>query len=238
MTTIFSANTGFLWPGLPFLDRIARAAETGFGAVEFHDEAQREDPDAVARALADAGLPLVGMNVRMGDTSGCAAVPGQEAQARADFDAALAVADRLDARAIHVVAGRTEAADRLDVLARALTEFAGRTDRTLLVEPIAAIPGFAVPHIDDAARVVDRVGAPNVKIMFDTFHIGSMGLDLIRAWDAHRGRIGHVQIAAPGTRLAPGPDDTALRAFLDHARPAFAGCEWKDPDSSATPPAW
>ena len=85
----FSANTGFLYKDLPFLDRIRAAAAAGFDAVEFHDEAQGADPAALAAALAETGLPVCGLNVRMGETSGCAAIPGAEAQARADIDAAV-----------------------------------------------------------------------------------------------------------------------------------------------------
>ena len=55
----FSANTGFLFKDLPFLERIAAAAAAGFDAVEFHDEAQGTDPERLAAALAEAGLPVV-----------------------------------------------------------------------------------------------------------------------------------------------------------------------------------
>ena len=94
---------------MPFLERIGAAAAAGFDAVEFHDEAQGADPDALAAALAETGLPVCGLNVRMGDTAGCAAIPGAEAQARADIDAAVAVADAVGAGAIHVLSGRTDA---------------------------------------------------------------------------------------------------------------------------------
>ena len=95
----FSANTGFLYKELPFLDRIRAAAAAGFDAVEFHDEAQGADPGALAAALAETGLPVLGLNVRMGETSGCAAIPGAEAQARADIDAAARVAEATSAPA-------------------------------------------------------------------------------------------------------------------------------------------
>ena len=70
----FSANTGYLWQELPFLDRIRRAAAAGFEAVEFHDEAQRADLFELKDTVAEAGLPVLGINIYMGETTGSAAV--------------------------------------------------------------------------------------------------------------------------------------------------------------------
>ena len=125
----FSANTGFLYKELPFLDRIRAAAAAGFDAVEFHDEAQGADPAALAAALAETGLPVCGLNVRMGETSGCAAIPGAEAQARADIDAAAAVAEATGAGAIHVLSGKAEGAAARACLVGNLRYALGRFER-------------------------------------------------------------------------------------------------------------
>lgn len=237
--TIFSANTGFLWPDIPFADRILEARNQGFGAIEFHDEAQSADLDLIAERLAQTGLPLVGMNTRMGETAGCAAIPGEEIQAQADFDAALAIADRLDARAIHIMSGKTDAPNRVDVLVTALTRFASQTDRTLLIEPLApvAVPGYALSRIATAAQVVARVGAPNVKIMFDTFHIAATETDIVDAYAQYRDHIGHVQIAAPEDRGAP-HDNALIRDFVTMIDRDFIGCEWRDHASTTICPRW
>ena len=88
----FSANTGYLWKELPFLDRIRMAARYGFHGVEFHDEAQKTDRAALKDVLAETGLPVYGLNVRMEETFGSAAIPGAGDQAKRDVDhAALPV---------------------------------------------------------------------------------------------------------------------------------------------------
>lgn len=234
--TIFSANLGFLWPELPFADRILKAKKQGFGAIEFHDEAQNADVHLIADRLAQAGLPLLGLNTRMGETAGCAAIPGQEKQAQADFDVALAIAERLDARSIHVMSGETDAPNRLEVLAAALTRFASQTDRTLLIEPLApiALPGYALNRIAAAAQVVALTAAPNVKIMFDTFHISATETDIPAAYARHKDDIGHVQIASPNDRGAP-HDNALIRDFLTMIDRDFIGCEWRDCAAAATP---
>ena len=224
----FSANTGFLWKDRPFLDRIRAARAAGFDAVEFHDEAQGEDVDRVRDALD--GLPVVGLNVSMAETQGCAAIPGEEARAESDFRAALAVADALDAGAIHVLSGRTEAAEAADTFVANLSRFAALTPRRLVIEPLcrAAAPGYWLHDIEQAARVIERAGAPTIGILFDVYHVAQEGHDLMDAFTRHRARVGHIQLADPDTRAEPGP---SLTPFLEGLQAsgwdAPLGCEYR-----------
>ena len=102
----FSANTGFLWTELAFVERIRQAGAHGFAAVEFHDEAQDGDRAALKQTLAATGLAVVGLNTRDGGTNGCAAIAEHSGRARRDIDDAIAVAEDIDAGAVHVLAGR------------------------------------------------------------------------------------------------------------------------------------
>ena len=49
----FSANLGFLFTELPFLDRFAAAARAGFRAVEYMRPPTSTTPREIARRLAD-----------------------------------------------------------------------------------------------------------------------------------------------------------------------------------------
>jgi hydroxypyruvate isomerase len=209
----YSANTGFLWKDEPFLDRIAKAAAVGFDALEFHDEAQRADPAALEDALAAAGLPVLGINVEMGETAGCAAIPGREAAARNQIDTALRVADSVDAKAIHVMAGKTNAPGAAAAYTSALAHACDNTHRTILIEPISpkAMPGYFMESLDHALRVIEALGRPNLKIMFDTFHIADTEDDVPAAYARAAPHVAHVQIAAwPGRGEPTGGE-------LDHA---------------------
>lgn len=215
MTPRFAANTGYLWTELPFLDRIRRAAQAGFDAVEFHDEAQAADPVALADVLAEAGLPVLGLNVRMGQTAGCAAIPGQEARARRDIDAAAGLAALLGARAIHVLAGRTEAADAARVFRANLRHALAATDGIVLIEPIcrAAMPGYHLSTLAQALGVLAEVDHPRLKMLFDWFHVETESGGAEALFQAHAAAIGHVQIAALPRRSEPEPD-----GFPDYRR--------------------
>jgi hydroxypyruvate isomerase len=235
-----SANTGFLFTGLPFPDRIRAAAAADFDAVEFHDEVQGGDPEAIAAALADTGLPVLSLNMRMGPTAGCAALEGMEDTALADFRSALDSAEAVGARAIHVLSGRGAAS--LDILTENLRRFADMTDRTLLIEPIsqAAMPGYALSRAEDAARVLDAAGRPNAGILMDVFHVLSEGDDPAEVLARHGDRIRHVQIASFPSRGVPGSEGPDLRALVPLVRAAgldVLGCEYRPgaipPDAAA-----
>lgn len=205
----FSANTGFLWTDRPFPDRLRAAAAAGFDAVEFHDEAQRHDPALIRDILDETGLPVCGLNVRMGETAGCAALPGQEEQARRDVDDALRVAQALGAGAVHVLAGRAaDGGDRAQYL-RVLRHALDASDRVILIEPIcrAAMPDYALPDLATAAAILAEIDHPRLKILFDCFHVAMQDGDVLARFVAHAGQVGHVQIASVPGRNEPGDAD-------------------------------
>jgi hydroxypyruvate isomerase len=203
----FSANTGFLWTALPLPARVRAAARAGFDAVEFHDDAQTTDPAALAEALAETGLPVLSLNTRMADTAGCAAIPALAAQARRDIDAAAAAAERIGAAAIHVLAGRTEDPGAARAFGASLRHALAATDRMVLIEPIcrAAMPGYFLHDIDQAAAILDEIADPRLCLMFDWFHIETATGDAAARFAAHAPRIGHVQIASVPARTEPEP---------------------------------
>lgn len=228
----FSANLGFLWNDLPLPERIRAAARAGFDAVEFHDVAQSCDQAQLRDILHETGLPLCSLNTRMGGTAGCAALTGQEDQARRDIDGALETARNLGAAAVHVLAGRGDG--HRPAYLRALRHALDRGDAIILIEPIsrAAMPGYYLNDIAQAAGIVQEIGHPRLKLLFDCYHIAMEGHDVTASFAQHAALIGHVQIASVPGRNEPGTGDS-----LDYARllpqmrragyAGFFGCEYR-----------
>lgn len=240
----FSANTGFLWPELAFPDRIRAAAAAGFAAVEFHDEAQALDPAALTALFDETGLAVCGLNVRMGPTAGCAAIPGAEAQARADIDAAIRVADLVGAGAIHVLSGKTDAPDAAATLMAALRYALDRTERLILIEPIcrAAMPGYFLHDLDQAIGLLARVDHPRLKLLFDCFHIETEHGDCLARFRSVAPLVGHVQIASVPGRIEPDAGALDYRFLLPEMRDcgyagAF-GCEYRPRAGTDAGLAW
>src|SRR5215216_6721705 len=181
----FTANIAFLFPDLPFLDRIDAAKAAGFGKVECHFPYQFPI-GLLCERLGRAGVQLTGLNTQPGDRSkgewGFAGVPGREDQFRRDFAQAFDYAAALGASVIHVMAGivpeeSREAALRTYVsnLRSAAREVAG-TGLTLLLEPLNVrdAPGYLVSRSDDLSGIIAEIGAPNVKLLFDAYHVQIM----------------------------------------------------------------
>ena len=100
----------------------------------------------------------------------------------------------------------------------AAREVAG-TGLTLLLEPLnwRDAPGYLVSRSDDLAGIIAEIGAPNVKLLFDAYHVQIMEGDLIRRMEKHRAVIGHVQVVA-GVPTAP-----ARRGQRDQLRSDLPG---------------
>ncbi len=206
----FSANLGFLWTDRPLPDAIRAAKMAGFDAVECHWP--YDVPAAsVKDALEQTGLPMLGLNSRRGDTSvgenGLSALPGREVAARAAIDEALAYASEVSANAVHVMAGNTGGPRArkafCDNLAYAC-EKAGQAV-TILIEPLNHYnaPGYFLNSTTMAADIIREVGAPNLRMMFDFYHVQIMEGDVTRQFEAMLPLIGHVQIAAVPDRGKP-----------------------------------
>lgn len=203
----FSANLGFLWTDLALPDAIRAAHRAGFDAVECHWPYDT-DPAKVKTALTETGLTMLGLNTLRGGPgeNGLAALPGREAEARAEIDRAVAYARAIGCGAVHVMAGVASGARAQAAFLANLTHAcAAAPDLTILIEPLNHVdaPGYFLSRSDQAAELIAGAGLPNLRMMFDCYHIQIMEGDLTRRLQRHLPLIGHIQIAAVPDRSAP-----------------------------------
>ena len=85
---------------------------------------------------------------------------------------------------MHILSGRTEAAEARAAYVAALRYALDESALTLLIEPISleAIPGYWLNSLDRARQVIAEVGSDLVKILFDTYHIATWQDDLTAAF--------------------------------------------------------
>ena len=210
----FSANIGILFREHEFLDRFAAAARAGFEAVECWTPYEYSVAE-LRRRIADAGIPLIGINTAMGDTNkgetGLAGVPGREKESDAILAQALEYAAALGVRHVHVMAGSmngfTEAQGLATFrrnLARAVKS-AESAGVTLVIEPVNRVdrPTYLLSSSAVAAGIVDEIASPRLKMMFDFYHLQIMEGDVMRRFERLMPKIGHVQFAAVPTRREP-----------------------------------
>ncbi|MGB0439310.1 MAG: hydroxypyruvate isomerase family protein, partial [Paracoccaceae bacterium] len=155
------------------------------------------------------GLPLLGINTRKGDAPGdfgLCALPDRHDEAAAAVDEAMTYAAAVGARAVHVMAGKSsgpeaEAAFRT-MLARALDQAQGRT---VLIEPLNPFdaPGYFLRDTAHALDLIADMAAPNLKLMFDCYHVARTEGDVLSRLEACWPAIGHIQFASVPDRQEP-----------------------------------
>ena len=248
----FSANLGFLGPDRPLLDRIEAAARAGFRAIEVHWPYEVPATEVKA-ACARHGLAMLGLNTvrgnRPGD-NGVAALPGREADFAAALEQSLAYCRAAGFAAIHVMAGVVPPGQSAAAAALFERHIAFAADKaaadglTILLEPLNPrdAPGYFYASIERADEIITAVGRPNVKIMFDCYHVGIMQGDLLKRLERFMPRIGHVQIAAVPSRAEPDEGEIAYPAVfaaLDElGYDGWVGCEYRPRGDTDAGLAW
>ena len=162
-------------------------------------------------------------------------VRGERAEIKARLDEhgfelvlfALAYADVLGTRQIHVMAGvqpndaQFEAClevyrENLELACRA----ARSAGRLLLIEPINTrdIPGYLLNTPEEATPLIEALGQDCLKLQFDFYHTQIMGGDLAKRFVRHQPLVAHVQIAGVPERHEPDTGEVnypCLLALLD-----------------------
>lgn len=215
--TTFSANLGFLWAELPLPDAIRAAKTAGFDAVECHWPYETPTTDVIA-ALDETGLAMLGLNTRRGDVAGgdngLSALPDRITEARAAIDEAIAYATAIGCKSVHVMAGFASG----DAAERSFTENlryacdqASLHDTTILIEPLNHYdaPGYFLQTTAKAIDLIAQVDRPNLKLMFDCYHVQLMEGDLSHRLQDALPHIGHIQFAGVPARGRPDEGEIA-----------------------------
>ena len=218
--TEFSANLGFLWRELDLPDAIRAAKAAGFAAVECHWPYDTPVA-AVSAALTATGLPMLGLNTRRGNVdagdNGLAALAGRENEARAAIDEALDYAWAIGCGAVHVMAGFAEGPAARDVFCANLAYACeAAQDITILIEPLNRhdAPGYFLKTTDQAREIISAVGADNLNLMFDCYHVGRTEGDVCTRLADLLPIVGHIQFASVPDRGTPDHGELDYRAIF------------------------
>lgn len=187
-------------------DLLEQAAAIGYRGVDFL-------PEELWPRAKDLGLELViidghaSIDVGFNDRS-------QHADLSAQVRRALEVAHREGVHNLSVMSGADcgvsdeEAIDACVTALAPLAEEAEQAGVGLLLEPLNTKvdhPGHQCRTTAWGVEVVERVGSPALRLLYDAYHMQLMEGDLLRTIDTHFDRIGHYHTAG-----VPG------RAELDH----------------------
>ncbi len=231
----YAVNCSLLFTEVALLERPAAAKAAGFDAVEFwwpwpdQPVPADRDVDAFVAAIRDAGVQLIGLNFfaaqLTGPDCGVLSIPARSTEFTDNIDVTVGIGEQLGVGAFNALYGNRvddaspEEQDELGAanLARAAGA-AATIGATVLVEPVSGPKPYPLRTAADVVQVLDRVrglGAANVGLLFDVFHLANNGDDVTAAIAAYADQVAHVQIAdAPG-RGEPGSGQLDLDRYLD-----------------------
>lgn len=208
-------NLSTVYGGLPLLERAAAARQDGFDYVESWWDFDSANPPAdkltdFTQSLQDAGTHLVAINSYGGDRlkgeRGLAALPDRVDEFAQSIETLKAFALTTGARKFNVTFGNLsdefpiekqyeQAAENYRWAADALSDIGG----VILIEPLS-LRGNEYYPFRTASSVAEFLrkwlkDVPNVKVLFDTFHIAASGSNLKVEWSNTSDLVGHVQLA-------------------------------------------
>lgn len=193
-----------------FPDRIRAAKAAGLDAVEFWRWSTK-DLDAIQAALKETGLPLAGILCE----PIAALTHGQDHQRFLDGVAAsLRVAKRLGAPMLIAQSGDEQPdlsrAEQHAAIVKVLKDAAKLLEGSGVVLGLEPLndridhPGYYLTSTEEGLDIIDEVGRPEVRLVYDIYHSAVMGEATERVLKGRLDRVVHVHLAdAPG-RGEPG----------------------------------
>lgn len=250
----FAANLSMLFGEVPFLERFALAAQHGFKAVEFLFP-YPYPAEQIAQELRTHQLQVVLHNFPAGNWDagerGIACLPDRVEEFRAGVDQAISYARALGVGQLNCLAGKTPAgADPGLVHATLVSNLAYAAQRLapweikLLIEPINTfdIPGFHLCSTRQALGLITEVGADNLFLQYDVYHMHRMEGELAGTLKTHLAKIAHVQIADNPGRNEPGTGEIHFPFLFDWldriGYQGWIGCEYKPAGSTPAGLGW
>ncbi len=210
----------------PFPERWRISKALGFAACEF--VWRGKDMVQAAQLQAETGLSVTCMGGTTGGAPGhgrpALIEPQDHAQLAADVAAAIGAARAVRCSNLVMVpgdrvAGWSEAQHHAAVVASLRTvvpqlEAAGIT---ALLEPLNSLVDHRNCWCDTSAKafaVVEAVGSPSVRVLYDLYHMRVMGDDLDAVVRAHHALIGYYHIAGVPGRHEPTGGEVDFRPVL------------------------
>lgn len=210
------------WGDVDFTARIPRVAALGFEVYEFWGW-WNKDLDAVEKATKDNGLRVGACCVQTaftGDVAPMLLPAGKEAFVQAVKDC-LKVAPRLNCDRFIVTTGNelkdVSRAEQHKACVDALKAAAPVVEDagiTLVLEPLNLLvdhAGYYLSTSEEAFQILDEVGSPKVKLLFDIYHQQITEGNITRNITNNIDKIGHFHVADNPGRHEPGTGEINYR---------------------------
>jgi hydroxypyruvate isomerase len=211
----YAVNVEMTWTKLPFLDRIRKVKEAGFSHYEFWPW-RGKDIEGILKLNQELGLTTVQFSASPVKGFGHGITnpdPARREEFEEEIRSAVPIAKRLGVKKICVVAGeetrghsRDEQTQAVIAALKAGARIVEPEGITIILEPLNILvdhPRQLVVHSVQAAEVLNAVGSPNVKMLFDIYHQQISEGNLSGNIWKYRDLIGYFQLADHPGRHEP-----------------------------------
>lgn len=222
----YAVNIEMTWSNLPYLDRIRKVKEAGFSHYEFWPWGGK-DIDAFLKLNQELGLKVAQFSASPVKGFGHGITnpdPARLAEFEEEIRSAVPVAKKLGVNKLCVVAGeetkgysREEQTRAVIAALRAGARIVEPEGITMILEPLNILvdhPRQLVVHSADAAAILQAVGSPNVKMLFDIYHQQISEGNLSGNIRKYRELIGYFQLADHPGRHEPTTGEIAYPFVL------------------------
>lgn len=249
----FSCCIEMIYTEYEFIKRIYKAKEDGFEYVEFWNWDNKDIP-AIKKALNATGMKL-------------AAFQGNSAGRMVDYEDAeiylegvrrgVEIAKELGAiniflmsdimqedRSVKPMDRPCSEQEKEEVSISMLQKIAPIVEDagvTAIIEPLNTIVdhrGYSLCHTEPAVKMLEKVGSPNIKLLYDAYHMQIMEGNVIDTIRKYHDYFGHFHIADVPGRFEPGTGElnycNILKALAETGYERLVGFEFEPhcaPDS-------
>jgi hydroxypyruvate isomerase len=210
-----------VFPELPFLERIKRVGELGFPAIEFwlidhHFDGkdmvpQQKDVAAIKKTCQEAGVVVSDfvLSSAEGYVGGAMVDPKDRGRYLDSLRKLVPIVHELGCQKLITCAGneveglshQEQLGSAVETL-KAAAPIAAEAGLTLLLEPLnihVDHPGYSISSPHEGADIVRAVDHPNVRLLYDIYHMQIMAGNVIDFIEKNIDIIGHFHAAGvPG----------------------------------------
>ena len=215
----YSACIELLFSEFPFLERIEKAKESGFEAIEFWYWKDK-DLKAIKSECEKYSLKISSFT---GLIENQMVNPEESKKCIDEFKQSLKVAqslncknlvlhvntimDDMTAKPVSSLLSDQEKMNNIILLINQIVPLAEKSNITLCLEPLNTIVdhmGYFLCHSKDAFNIIKEINSKNLKLLYDIYHMQIMGDNISSTLEDNIDLIGYIHIADVPGRHEPG----------------------------------
>jgi hydroxypyruvate isomerase len=229
----YSACIEMLFQEVGFVERIYKAKEAGFQAVEFWLW-EPKDIDAIKKAIDETGLEVA---VFQSNMEGRMIDPRDNELYISGVKKSIETAKKLGTKHLFVMTdilqedrtvleppypiSEEDKIKSIKTVLNTLRPIAEEAGITLLIEPLNTLvdhKGCYFSHSRPALELVREIGSKNIKVLYDVYHMQIMEGNLIRTIREYIDAIGYIHIADVPGRFQPGTGEINFKNIIKTLR--------------------